>query len=79
METRTEDQPTHIERIYTLCCWPTGRFGAYFWGALLMLFGGGLLLNKLDLLPSGLLNLFWPLVLIAAGGALVVGGLFRRI
>jgi hypothetical protein len=51
--------------------------GGWFWGLVLVLFGGLLTLHNLDIGTLGLRD-FWPLLLILLGASLVVGGMGRR-
>jgi hypothetical protein len=48
------------------------------WGATLMLLGFVLLLRNLGWIDFAALTRYWPLVLIAAGGALLYGSLQRK-
>ena len=47
-------------------------------GVLLILVGGWLLLNTLDIIDASMLELFWPLVLIVAGTSLILQSMRRR-
>ena len=54
------------------------RIGGGINGAIVMLIGGWLLLNSLGILRVGFWEMFWPLVLIGIGAALVLQTLGRR-
>jgi Domain of unknown function (DUF5668)/Cell wall-active antibiotics response 4TMS YvqF len=49
------------------------RRSSLFWGMILVVFGGILLLDKLNILSIHIWNLIWPLFLIAAGVWVVIG------
>lgn len=54
------------------------RRGTLFWGAVLILLGGLLLLNNLGILRVDVWRIFWPVVLILLGLATLLGSVMRR-
>ena len=50
----------------------------FFWGILVLMLGVMLLLNTLGILSISAWNIFWPLVLVAVGGWLLLGGAFSK-
>lgn len=52
--------------------------GNLFWGVILVLAGGLLLLDNLGVIRVNVWNLIWPLFLIALGFRALAGGFFRR-
>jgi len=58
---------TEKEKVVYFACCPTGSFGAYFWGIVLVLIGGLWLLGNLNIIPAGWGSAIWPFVLIGLG------------
>jgi hypothetical protein len=49
-----------------------------FWGAILVLLGGIILLSNLGILPANIWGVFWPALMILFGVWIVWGAVFRR-
>ncbi len=54
------------------------RRGSIFWGIVLILLAGLLLLNQIRPLPGDIFGYIWPLIVIAFGVWLILGFFFRR-
>ncbi len=80
MSTERENTKMRVERDYYPLCWcgPVSTFGAILFGTILLLVGGVLLLNNLNLVPGILVDNLWPLVLIGIGAAYLGWAFYAR-
>lgn len=71
--TQKSRQTTYV---YPVCWWwPADVFGAYLFGAILVLVGGFWLLDNLNLIAAPIADLVWPLAILAIGATVIARSL----